>query len=163
MQIKSLLGLAGVASLGFGIIVPHAQAQSQAPLLLAAGHDDHTIEDLFYDLEYDNLEREGFICVNNPSEECGSLPYTPDADHTIPDPDYDVEKPSGFACVNNVNPACHNPRHYGVYFDEREVEVVERNFERTTTTRPAPAPAPAPRVTPTPAPRPAPAPIQGLW
>jgi hypothetical protein len=161
MLMKSFLGLAAVASLGVAAIAPSAQAQMEAPLLLADGHlDIETMENFQYDLEYDDLTRTGFICLNNPMEECGGEAYEVSDDHVIPNPDYDVETPEGFACVNNVNPACHNPRHYGVYYEEVETVVTNRTdavFSELDTSTSSDVTLP-PRTT-----APAPAPIQGLW
>ncbi|NEO87077.1 MAG: hypothetical protein F6J87_22880 [Spirulina sp. SIO3F2] len=175
MQIKSFLGLAGLASLSLALAAPHAQAQSQAPLLLADGHlcgdgysfstegfDPITAENIAYDLACDGLSYDAsFICTNNPSENCGEDPYVVPDNHKIPDAEYDNGgAPSGFACLNNVNPACDNFRHYGVLYTEYEPEVTSRTdavFAQLGQS--SPAVTLPPRTTAAPAP----APIQGLW
>lgn len=180
MRIKSFLGLAGLASLSLALAAPHAQAQSQAPLLLADGHlcgDGFTYstegfnpisaENIAYDLACDGLSYSGFVCVNNPSENCGQDPYKVPNNHKIPDADYDNGgAPSGFACLNNVNPACGNFRHYGVLYTEYEPDVTNRTdavFAQLGQSRPAVSLPPRSTPTPAPAPRPAATPIPGLW
>lgn len=174
MHIKSLLGFAGLASLGLTLAAPAAQAQHQEPLLLA---QSATCGDLFfspdefapadasniaYDLECDGLSYDdGMICLNNPSENCGIEPYDVPEGHEPPMPDYDNGgAPSGFACLNNVNPVCENARHYGVLYTDYPVAQTSRTDAVFSQLGQSSSPATLP---PRDAVAPAPAPIPGLW
>lgn len=176
MHIKSLLGFAGLASLGLTLATLPVQAQEQAPiqapLLLADGHacgdlsfhpdefDPVDATNIAYDLECDGLSYSGHICVNNPSENCGVEPYDTPSGHEAPDPEYDNGgAPSGFACLNNVNPVCGNPRHYGVLYTDYVAAQTDRTGAAFSDLDQPSAPVGLPPQTTAPAPTP----IQGLW
>ena len=193
-MMKRAMGLAGVAAMGLAFSAPAAMAEinlqgtsaTTQDAFLVADNDLAALGDYsltgdefdpltslnqFYSLEAWDLVRQGFICVNNPNEDCtGEVMSSFDPDsHSIPVPDYEVteENREGFACVNNVNPACDNFVHYGVIYADPEPEIplnarisaLWAELDELAT-RPAslPALAPAPATE-----SPILAPVPGLW
>ncbi|MEA5467756.1 hypothetical protein [Spirulina sp. 06S082] len=187
---KRAIGLAGVAAMGLAFSAPAAIAEINLQEISATTQDSFLVADndlaalgdysltgeefdpltslnQFYSLEAWDLIRQGFICVNNPTEDCtGEVleAFDPDS-HQIPVPNYEVteETREGFACVNNVNPACENFVHYGVIYADPEPEIplnariaaLWAELDELDS-RPASLPAPAPES-------PILAPVPGLW
>lgn len=187
-SLKTAIGLAGIAAMGLAFSAPAAIAEinlqetaaTTDSFLIADGHlpdfdysltgeefDPLTSENQYYSLGAWDLVRKGFICVNNPNEECtGEVIEDFDSDaHTVPTPRYEVTEATrkGFICVNNVNPACNKPIHYGVIYADPEPEIPLNDriaalwaeleeFDSRPTTFPAQAPE-----------SPILAPVPGLW
>lgn len=175
-SLKTAIGLAGIAAMGLAFSAPAALADGHSDLpdfdysLTGEEFDPLTSENQFYSLEAWDLVRRGFICVNNPNEDCTGEVLNEDFDadaHRVPTPLYEVteETRKGFVCVNNVNPACDKPIHYGVIYADPEPEIPlnERiaalwaeldELATRPATLPALAPAPEPPIL---------APVPGLW
>jgi hypothetical protein len=171
-SLKTAIGLVGAAAMGLGFSAPAALADDLpdfAYSLTGEEYEPLTSENQFYSLEAWDLVRRGFICVNNPNEECTGevLDTIVLSSHRVPTPLYEVteETRTGFVCVNNVNPACDEPIHYGVIYADPEPEIPLNariaalwaeldELATRPTTLPALAPAPEPPIL---------APVPGLW